>query len=142
MTLTPLRAFRFKRRIKFDGPKYGDIEKWMEENGPRKEDFENEKYPDHAFELAKTELYESKAHEFLQCPQVSEEFKEPDPSSPVVNLKADYGDQGLQIIVHMRDVYLTPEKPRLSDAPDHHIEGIPVRVFSFYAARDLTASEK
>lgn len=126
MTLTPLRAFRFKRRINFRAPDYGDIEKWMEENGPKMEDFEDGEYPKRAFKSARRTLYESKAKEFLRQPQVSEEFKEPDSSIPIVDLKADYKDRGLQVIVHMRDIYLTPEEPTLSDAPDYQIEGIPV----------------
>jgi hypothetical protein len=130
MSLTPLRTFRFKKRVKFSAPDYGDIEKWVEENGPKLEDFKDEKEPERVFKNAQRELYDTKAQKFLKTPQVSEEFKELDPSSPVVDLKADYGDLGLQVIVKMRNIYLTPEEPSLSDTPEYHLEGIPERALS------------
>lgn len=122
-----MRTFHFKKRVAFNGPDYGDIDKWMEENGPKLEDFKEEKAPGRVFEDVKRKLYGSKAQEFLKVPQVSEEFKEPNTSIPVVDLKADYGHRGLQIVVDIRSIYLTPEKPTSPDTPEYHLEGIPVR---------------
>lgn len=66
MTLTPLRAFDFELRIKCDTPDFGDLDKWMNENGPKKEDFSDRQNPEDEFRERYREIRESKAMEFLR----------------------------------------------------------------------------
>lgn len=54
------------------------------------------------------------------------EFEPPSPVEEVVDLRNQYGELGLQIIVRIETIHLTPEKPKLSEG-DWKIEGQLVR---------------
>lgn len=49
-------------------------------------------------------------------------FKPPREPEHCVNLRKDYGDRGLQIIVKLANIHLTPEKPEYNGGT-WHVEG-------------------
>lgn len=55
-----------------------------------------------------------------------EEFEPPSPVEEVVDLRNQYEEPGLQIIVRIETIYLTPEEPKLPEG-DWKIEGQLVR---------------
>lgn len=54
------------------------------------------------------------------------EFEPPSPVEEVVDLRNQYGELGLQIIVRIETIHLTPEEPKLPEG-DWKIEGQLVR---------------
>jgi Protein of unknown function (DUF4246) len=48
-----------------------------------------------------------------------------------VDLKKEFSERGLQIIVKLANIHLTPERPDY-DGGKWHVEGRPVRVYSFF----------
>jgi hypothetical protein len=49
-------------------------------------------------------------------------FEPPEEPVHYVDLRKDYGDRGLQIIVKLANIYLTPEKPKYNGGV-WHVEG-------------------
>lgn len=120
-TLTPLRKDRFSRRIGYDCVDYDDegFENFVEKEGPKKEENEDEDEYDERLEEWKSD----NKPQFLIQPD-AEIFLPPAPlpDKKTVDLKRDYGSTGLQVIVKLANIHLTPEKPKYNGGT-WHIEG-------------------
>ena len=66
-------------------------------------------------------------------PDVFEPPSEPDPT---INLKEEYGESGLQIIVKLANIHLTPENPSY-EGGSWHVEGQMVSFYLFFLQRNL-----
>jgi hypothetical protein len=119
-TLTALCNFDFDRRIVFSGIDYGHFD---ERNGPRQDDSE-----DYWDRLDKW-IHANKAH-LLVRPEPGE-FSEPILLEDPVDLKNDYKHRGLQIIVKLTNIHLTPEKSEYQGGA-WHVEGKMVRFFLMF----------
>jgi hypothetical protein len=115
-TLTPLCNFDFDRRIVFSEIDYGDI---YERNGPCEDDSD-----DYLDRLDEQWINANKPH-FLVRPE-PDEFSEPILFEDPVDLKNDYKHSGLQIIVKLANIHLTPERSEYQGGA-WHVEGKMVR---------------
>lgn len=134
MTLTPLKARHWKlNRVPFDGPTYDpDPETIPDEDCPPQRDDEDEdEYYERMWEWKETQrvVVQPDAEKF-QLPSVRQHM-EAEYLDPVtrglkeemkVNLKRDYRERGLQVIVKLANIELTPEKPEY-EGGSWHIEG-------------------
>lgn len=123
LTLSPLRDFVFHRRIS-DGDvpvsvEYPGLEEYVEEHGP-KWDEEGDEDEDDFLEREGDFIDEAKAR-FILIPDANV-FTRPEPLTNPVNLKADYGHRGIQVIVKLANIHLTPEKAEYSGGV-WHVEG-------------------
>lgn len=144
-TLTPLRNFDFPRRIEFKGVDYGDLDAYTEKNGPQRLDDEDED----SFWDRQEDWKDSRKNEFLVRPNpppfvrpktqgldgerkdaASKSDHEPKGGGKI-DLKADYDATGLQIIVKLANIHLTPDKPEY-EGGTWHVEGQLVRMSSWH----------
>lgn len=141
--MTPLRALEdIEIRILFDNVDYGELEDYTNREGPKQEDDEDEvEYWDR-----REEWKDAKKKEFLVLPN-PKLFVRPntnlsgagsdkgdinkaeqkddggdDGGDDKVDLKRDFGATGLQIIVKLANIHLTPEKPEY-EGGTWHVEG-------------------
>ncbi len=134
LTLSPLRDFVYQRRIN-DGDvpvsvEYPGLEEYLEEHGPKMEGDEDED----DFLEREGDFIDSAKARFLLIPD-AEDFTEPKPLENPVDLKTDYGHRGIQVIVKLANVHLTPEKPEYSGGV-WHVEGQLVCPTSLSFSRD------
>ncbi|KAH8797931.1 hypothetical protein F5884DRAFT_814113 [Xylogone sp. PMI_703] len=156
MTLTPLKHRHLKfERVPFESPQYDpDPEYIPDENLPARGDNEDENaYYDRIWEWKESQrgVIQPDAGEF-QPPSMPEhlesmyfkpgtkELKE----EVKVNLKRDYKERGLQIIVKLANIELTPEKPEY-EGGSWHVEGqlnehICATAIYYYDSENITAS--
>ncbi|KXN81965.1 hypothetical protein AN958_03373 [Leucoagaricus sp. SymC.cos] len=118
-TLTPLREFDFNRRIQYGELDYGDLEDALEKDGPRKEGSDDEDYDDYWDQ--RYEWMKANRPLFLVRPEPYD-FEAPASPEDPVDLKKDYGHRGLQIIIKLANIHLTPEKPEYKGG-SWHVEG-------------------
>jgi hypothetical protein len=122
MTLTPLQKdFNVPPRIEYRACVYDpDPEDIPEEEKPQQEDNENEddyleRLQDWEFDIRKTVLPEP------------EKFRPRFAPGSALDLKKEFGQRGLQVIVKLANIHLTPEKPTY-DGGTWHVEGQLVRL--------------
>ena len=123
-TLDPLRDDRFRApaRIPFHGPEYGNPEDVPPEVRPARDPGED----DFWYNQRLTEMT-------LIIPDVGE-FSEP-PKTQLLNLREEFGERGLQVIVKLANIHLTPEKPQYGGG-SWHVEGQLVSaIISFIVAK-------
>lgn len=120
-TLTPLKPRNYTLpRIKYDGCSYDpDPENFPEEEQPQQLPNETED----EF-LDRTEQWVRDTRRVIR-PEPG--CFEPPRAQNKVDLKREYGDRGLQIIVKLANIHLTPEKPNYGGGT-WHVEGQLVRV--------------
>lgn len=124
MTLTPLKDSSFRwERIKFSEPHYDPDPDHLPDNEKLQKE-ENESEDDYWERNYVWEEQFRKAHLVLPEPGT---FKLPEQtilSNPenAVDLKRDYGHRGLQVIVKLATISLTPEKPSYGGG-SWHVEG-------------------
>lgn len=131
MTLTPLEAtyWKFDRVPFYGGPEYNpDPEKIPDEDCPPKRDDETEgQYFNRIWEWKEEQrvVVQPDAGKF-QVPSVRAEYFNPMTQElkeeMKVNLRRDYANRGLQVIVKLANIELTPEKPDY-EGGSWHIEG-------------------
>jgi hypothetical protein len=109
LTLSPLRDFVYRRRISAVSAEFPGLEEYLEERGPKMEDGEDE--PD--FMERQASFIKSAKPQFLRIPD-AEMFTKPETLKNPVDLKADYGHRGIQVIVKLANIHLTPENPEYS----------------------------
>ncbi|KAF9469550.1 hypothetical protein BDZ94DRAFT_1180725 [Collybia nuda] len=116
MTLTPLKEGQLDPRIIYDECVYDpDPENGPEEDGPQQGEDEDED----DFWDRRQEWIEATRQVVQPEPDV---FKPPGEPEHPVDLRKDYGERGLQIIVKLANIHLTPEKPAYNGGT-WHVEG-------------------
>ena len=117
LSLAPLAYPKFQhgQRIKYTCKYDPDPENGPETDGPQREPDEDE---DNYWER-RGEWYEATRKVVL--PEPSEPFS-PLPEPPKFDLKARYAERGLQVIVKLANIELTPEKPKY-EGGSWHVEG-------------------
>lgn len=73
------------------------------------------------YRIRRSEWKEEQKPKFLDYPNVTR-FEQLQLAQEPVDLKKDYGERGLQIIVKLANIHLTPEKPRY-EGGSWHVEG-------------------
>ncbi|KXN80705.1 hypothetical protein AN958_08286 [Leucoagaricus sp. SymC.cos] len=138
-TLSPLRD-EYPQRITYDYTEYDEPawEAFREENGPKQEGDEDDD-EDYLYEWES----DNKWNFYIQ-PDVKKAFSPPPEGAPIVDLKKLYADKGLQIIVKLANIHLTPEKPHY-DGGTWHIEGqlnehICATAIYYYDCENITSS--
>ena len=131
MTLSPLRSGVDKyRRIDYDWVEYNpDPESFPDEEGPQQEEGEDEDdYWDR-----RSEWIEETRRVVLPEPGtfVPPPYMTTDPKDQV-DLRRDFGERGLQVIVKLANIHLTPEKPEYNGG-SWHVEGQMVNSFHLSA---------
>jgi Protein of unknown function (DUF4246) len=130
-TLTPLKPHNYKSpRIDYDGCYYDpDPENFPEEEKPQQ--LPNE--TDDDFRVRRHQWVHDTRR--VGRPEPGK-FEPPGPNSQWsdVDLKREYADRGLQIIVKLANIHLTPEKPNYGGGT-WHVEGQMVRVHLNFCAR-------
>ncbi|KAJ3562998.1 hypothetical protein NP233_g9227 [Leucocoprinus birnbaumii] len=123
-TLSPLLSNDVPHRIKYEGAAYDDAawEKYLEDYGPKKsedaDEDEDEIFWERSYELERK--YKSK---FYLHPDVEKDFVPPeDDIYRGVDLKRDFSSTGLQVIVKLANIHLTPANPEYAGGT-WHIEG-------------------
>ena len=131
MTLSPLRLGVDKyRRIDYDRVEYNpDPASWPKEEGPQQEEGEDEMtYGDRRWEwleeIQRVVLPEPET--FAPPPYMTTDSKDQ------VDLRRDFGERGLQVIVKLANIHLTPEKPEYNRG-SWHVEGQMVSSFHLSA---------
>ncbi|KAF9469543.1 hypothetical protein BDZ94DRAFT_7880 [Collybia nuda] len=114
MTLTPLRGDLNESRIQYDllydpNPELDDIEGSQGQPNEETDDF------------YERQMNWTAATRKLVLPEPGLFHPPPEPKNPV-NIRKDYGHRGLQIIVKLANIHLTPEKPKYNGG-SWHIEG-------------------
>ncbi|RDB22804.1 hypothetical protein Hypma_010044 [Hypsizygus marmoreus] len=158
MTLTPLRAehiFKGRVRINYDVCEYDpDPENGPDIDGPQQEDGENER----DFNRRRRQWYEDTRrvvqpepgtfkppvapaclHKQIYLPGTTE--LKPEKST---DLRRDYSHQGLQVIVKLANIHLSPEKPEY-EGGTWHVEGqlnehICATATYYYDSENITTS--
>lgn len=120
MTLTPLINPQSDVRIVYDDCVYDpDPENGPETEGPQRQDGEDE-----------NDFWDRREEWIKATRQVVQPepgtFEPPSEPERCVDLMNDYGDRGLQIIVKLANIHLTPEKPNYGGGT-WHVEGQLVR---------------
>ncbi|KAF9449677.1 hypothetical protein P691DRAFT_812021 [Macrolepiota fuliginosa MF-IS2] len=118
-TLTPLRKFDFGQRIVMDDVDYGDFEEVQEREGPQR-DFDDSDFDEDVFYDREWQWISEHKRRFLVRPEPGT-FYPPTPQDPI-DLKKDYEHRGLQIIIKLANIHLTPEKPEYNGG-SWHVEG-------------------
>jgi hypothetical protein len=120
-TLTALKRWTFSRRIEYAKVKYDEdaLDRYMEIHGPKR--LENES--DFDYGCRQSEWKWDHWSDYLIKPDpVSFSF----PNLPLpgvdVDLRRDYGKGGLQVIVKLTNIHLTPENPKFNGCT-WHVEG-------------------
>jgi len=132
MTLTPLKHEIIYPRIVYELSFDPDPETMPEEDKPPKEDDEDEDaYYDRLWEWEKVtrravQPEPGPFHHPIVPEHLEEKFYEPGTSNLKpemrVDLRRDYGHRGLQVIVKLANIELTPEKPNY-EGGTWHVEG-------------------
>lgn len=124
MTLTPLKEGQRDTRIIYDDCIYDpDPDYGPETDGPQQGDDEDED----DFWVRRREWLEATRQVVRPEPGI---FEPPvEPQNPV-DLRKDYGERGLQIIVKLANIHLTPETPEYNGGT-WHVEGQMVRSSRF-----------
>ena len=131
MTLTPLQeGFTTPPRIEYTACEYDpDPDTIPEEEKPQREEGESEyTYYD------RLDAWEEEIR-VLVLPEPGE-FKPRFTTEPVLDLKKMFGKRGLQVIVKLANIHLTPEKPTY-EGGTWHVEGQLVR-FPLHGFHDLS----
>jgi hypothetical protein len=108
------------RRIKVESPKFtcgnpDDVD--YEEMFPRLDDETDEDYEDRLMEVEwEPEVIQPEPGDFH--PPTDEEFRD----NAIINLGKDYATDGLQVVVKLANIELTPEKPHYAGG-SWHVEG-------------------
>ncbi len=136
-TLTPLRADRWgSTRIPFDGPSFYPIPSQKLPRQKNDEDALDFEFRKEDWIRANRKVIQPEPGTFtppiVPAEQPSEEFQ-PDKT---VDLKRDYGHRGLQVIVKLANIHLTPEKSSYPGG-SWHVEGQRVRHFLIHPFRIL-----
>ncbi|TFK72606.1 hypothetical protein BDN72DRAFT_815682 [Pluteus cervinus] len=132
-TLTSLRADRWRsRRIPFDGPQFYPIRDFKRElprreKGEDPDDFEDrlEEWIDENRRVIQPEPGTFTPRTVPSVPHVIEEYLLPSGElkpEKTVDLKRDYAHRGLQVIVKLANIHLTPENPEYPGGT-WHVEG-------------------
>ena len=131
MTLTPLQeGFTTPPRIEYTACEYDpDPDTIPEEEKPQREEGESE----YAY-YDRLDAWEEEIR-VLVLPEPGE-FKPRFTTEPVVDLKKMFGKRGLQVIVKLANIHLTPEKPTY-EGGTWHVEGPLVR-FPLHGFHDLS----
>lgn len=122
MTLTPLKEMYSEwHRIEYDSVEYEPVPPELEAQEPEKEEGENER----SFAI-RLRSWRTKTRVVVQ-PEPGD-FKLPDvpPPEMMVDLRRDHRETGLQVIVKLANIELTPEQPEYDGGP-WHVEGHMVR---------------
>jgi hypothetical protein len=120
-TLKPLKTQASSGRIGYDKVKYDEeaLNRFTGVHGPKR--LENESESDYSIRMSdwKWDYWP----DYLVKPE-PEPFSLPDLPLPgeEVDLKRDYGNSGLQVVVKLANIHLTPEKPKYNGGT-WHIEG-------------------
>jgi hypothetical protein len=120
-TLTPLKRHAFSRRVEYDTVKYDKeaFHKFMEVHGPKRH--ENDRDIDYT--LRKSAWKWDRLPEYLLKPNpASFSLLELPLPGEELDLKRDYGNSGLQVIVKLANIHLTPDNPKYNGGA-WHIEG-------------------
>lgn len=147
LTLTPLKKLgdfvHNPARIEYTSCEYNpDPENGPETDGPQETDYANE-----------YEIYHQRSEWYAQTRVVVQPepgIFEPPPSpgdeerEESVDLRRDYGERGLQIIIKLANIHLTPEKPDY-DGGSWHVEGklnehICASAVYYYDSENITTS--
>ncbi|TFK66457.1 hypothetical protein BDN72DRAFT_145415 [Pluteus cervinus] len=118
ITLTPLKARSSgSRRIPFKSPNFIDP---TEEDPPQEEDEDEDEYDERIFEWTRSHrtLFQPEPGQFEPSSVASDELK----PEQMVDLKRDFGERGLQVIVKLANIHLTPDKPSYPGGT-WHVEG-------------------
>lgn len=134
-TLSPLRSQDWSRRVEYSDVDYGDLEEYTEREGPKQEEGEDR----YAFWDRKEEWQNDKKKDFLVLPNPEPFVQPPSDEKGAVDLKADFGATGLQIIVKLANIHLTPDKPTY-EGGTWHVEGQLVRMTAVFCALGLSHS--
>jgi hypothetical protein len=123
MTLTPFKDSMLQiKRIKFSHPTYNPDPNTMPDDmkPPKRQNEDEDEYNDRTWEWAENFRRE---HVVQPEPEVlgPELLIKRDPAK-AVDLKRDYGHRGLQVIVKLANISLTPENPSY-DGGSWHVEG-------------------
>ena len=121
MSLSGMGRFNSMERIKYELSFDPDPEDMSEEDGPQQEDGEEEDdYWDRRQE------WENDIRKAVPCDpgefSVPEDTKEAWRKEEIVDLVKDYAEHGLQIIVKLATIELTPQKPTYAGG-SWHVEG-------------------
>ncbi|KAJ3576459.1 hypothetical protein NP233_g415 [Leucocoprinus birnbaumii] len=122
-TLSPLRETEFPERIVYSSADYDEAawRGYIAEHQPKQLEGESER--DYWSRLyGEWKVMEHKRQFYIQ-PDVEKSFSPP-PEGAIsdVDLKRDYSSTGLQVIVKLANIHLTPDKPRYAGGT-WHIEG-------------------
>lgn len=135
-TLTPLKREGQQVRIPYPDVVY-DI---PEDNRPTRLPNEDEYY----FEQRCRDSVSEKLGDYLVQPQPVGKFEPPRDNNEemLVDLRRDYGQSGLQVIVKLANIHLTPENPRYLGG-SWHVEGqlnerICASAIYYYSAENIT----
>jgi hypothetical protein len=123
MTLTPLLTTEHSPRISYDSVTIEPTLYEMEDERPEQGDENDSDFGDREWRW-EMETCEKN----LVLPEPDEYKPRPSPEE-VVNLREQYVDQGLQVIVKLANIHLTPEKPEYRGGT-WHVEGQLVRCTS------------
>ncbi|KAH9475906.1 hypothetical protein JR316_0011467 [Psilocybe cubensis] len=148
LTMAPLRKggwggslFLHSPRIHYNKVVYDpDPANWPEQEGPQPDHEEGEDRDDDMYLQRRQAWIESTRRIVLPEPGV---FK-PLPSPPPFSLKDKYGARGLQVIVKLANIELTPDKPEYNGG-SWHIEGqmnehIVATSIYYYSSSNITTS--
>jgi hypothetical protein len=110
-------------RVPFQAVDYGDFKEYAKREGPQRMEDENEW--DHGERVLAWS--EGKKEHFIVQPN-PEPFSREDREDieEKVDLRKDFGENGLQVIVKLANIHLTPEKPEYNGGT-WHVEGQLVR---------------
>ena len=116
-TLDPLQGIRGEPRVRipFRDPEYGDIPL---ADRPAQEPGEDDY------------TYEGRIRELTLIPPPVAEFEDPEETT-LFDLRREFAERGLQVIVKLANIHLTPEKPEYRGGM-WHVEGQLVGVFSSF----------
>ncbi|KAF7981017.1 hypothetical protein HWV62_35444, partial [Athelia sp. TMB] len=129
-TLDPLQSIHGEPRVRipFGDPEYGDIplvDRPAQE--PEEDDW----------------TYESRIRELTLIPPPVAEFEDPEETT-LFDLRREFGEWGLQVIVKLANIHLTPEKPEYGGGT-WHVEGqlnehICATALYYYDSSNITES--
>ena len=122
--LVPGNNFVHSHRIAYTECEYDpDPEKWPETKGPQRKRNEDEQ----DFDERRDAWYKETRVVVRPEPGVFE----PLPSPPKLNFREVYGKRGLQVIVKLANIELTPDKPEY-DGGSWHVEGQMVEFYFIF----------
>ena len=126
-TLTPLKSFTYRpRRISYTSVLYDPDPQFSDEDddGPKQGEGEDED------DFGERRDAWIEATRRVVQPEPEEDFEPPPKIEDDVDLRRDYGKRGLQIIVKLANIHLTPEKPSY-EGGTWHVEGQLVKFYIY-----------